>query len=257
MSSLKTGTAGWSIPRQAAELFPAADSQLARYASVFSAVEINSSFHRPHRPATYARWAESVPSAFRFAAKMPKAISHERRLRDAAEPLERFLAEVTGLGAKLGPLLLQLPPSLAFEPAVASAFFEALRERHHGDLVCEPRHASWFEAAPDSLLAAYRVARVAADPAPVPAASEPGGWRGLNYFRLHGSPVIYRSSYDGATLDALAARLQQLSGPVWCIFDNTTFGAAALNARDLATARCRETKTGSRGRTRRTKAGTV
>jgi uncharacterized protein YecE (DUF72 family) len=71
---IRIGCAGWSLPRVEQERFPAAGSHLERYASVFDAVEINSSFHRPHRPATYARWAAAVPSSFRFSVKLPKTI---------------------------------------------------------------------------------------------------------------------------------------------------------------------------------------
>ena len=76
------------------------------------AVEINSSFYRPHRPSTYARWAAETPEGFPFAVKLPKEITHKRRLVDVAEPLDRFLAETAALGPKRGPLLVQLPPSL-------------------------------------------------------------------------------------------------------------------------------------------------
>ena len=107
------GCAGWSIPRQHAGYFPAEGSHLERYARFLPAVEINSSFYRPHKPATYARWAASVPDGFRFAVKVPKAITHERRLTDCADLLDRFLGEVrrTGRPARppAGPASPQLP----------------------------------------------------------------------------------------------------------------------------------------------------
>jgi uncharacterized protein YecE (DUF72 family) len=80
------------------------------------------------------------------------------------------------------------------------------------------------------LLITFRVARVAADPAIVPAAARPGGWRGLAYYRLHGSPEIYASAYSKVYLDALAQRIAMLAAPTWCIFDNTARGAATANA---------------------------
>lgn len=231
------GCAGWALRRESAEWFPAAGSHLARYAGRFSAVEINSSFYRPHRPATYARWAASVPDGFRFAVKVPKEITHVRRLVDAEEPLERFLGEATALGPRLGPLLVQLPPSLEFVPAAAASFFAALRRRFAGALVCEPRHPGWFGAEADALLVDLEVARVAADPAPgaVPAsvAAAPGGWSGLVYLRLHGSPRIYHSQYSADALDGYARALARhlLRGvPTWCIFDNTAAGAATIDA---------------------------
>ncbi|HUS16432.1 MAG TPA: DUF72 domain-containing protein [Chloroflexia bacterium] len=233
--NLYIGTAGWSIPGGLAGAFGTGPSHLARYATRLPAVEINSSFYRPHRPATYARWAASVPTGFQFAVKVPKAITHAQRLVDAGPLLDAFLAESGALGAACGPLLVQLPPRLAFDETIAGAFFAALRDRYRGPVVCEPRHPSWFTDAGEHLLVAHQVARVAADPAVVPAAAEPGGWEGLVYYRLHGSPRIYYSAYEPPLLAALATRLQAAtrSGPAWCIFDNTAEGAAAANALDL------------------------
>ncbi len=234
----RVGCAGWAIPRAVAAGFPGPGSHLERYARVLPAVEINSSFWRDHRPETYARWAASVPAAFRFAVKVPREITHVHRLARAALPLARFLAGPARLGAKLGVLLVQLPPGLAFERARAEAFFRALRRRYRRAVACEPRHASWFDALPERLLARYRVARVAADPVPAGAAAAgaaaavPGGWPRLVYYRLHGSPRRYYSAYDDRFLDRLAAvlRAQARTARVWCIFDNTAAGAAAGNA---------------------------
>ncbi|HYW30016.1 MAG TPA: DUF72 domain-containing protein, partial [Gemmatimonas sp.] len=205
--SLVIGTAGWSLPRDAQGAFPEAGTHLQRYAAVLHGVEINSSFYRPHRPATYARWAASVPKGFRFSIKVPRSITHEGKLADRGELLEPFLEQVASLGAALGPLLVQLPPSLQFDSAVAGAFLELLRELHTGDVVLEPRHATWFSPDADVLLQSFAVARVAADPARVPEAAEPGGSLDIVYYRLHGSPVIYRSSYEPAYLQRLAQRL--------------------------------------------------
>ncbi len=230
------GTAGWSLPKAEQPRFPAEGGHLERYASVLPAVEINSSFYRPHRPATYARWAETVPPRFRFSVKVPKRITHELRLRDVGETLDAFLAEVTALGETLGCLLVQLPPSLKYDARAAAAFLAALRRRFDGSVAVEPRHPTWFEEGPERLLAKYGVGRVAADPAKVPAASEPGGDRSVVYYRLHGSPRVYYSDYDDAYLDALAARLRteaETAEAVWCVFDNTAAFAATGNALSL------------------------
>ena len=230
------GCAGWSLPRSEHAEFPDAGSHLERYASRFDAVEINTSFHRPHRPTTYARWSAGVPSSFRFSVKIPRTITHGLRLQQAGDLLETFLAEVTGLGDKLGCLLVQLPPSLSFEPAVAADFFMDLRARLSVPVACEPRHPSWFAPPVDSLLQEMRVMRVAADPSCVPEAAEPGGWRGGNYYRLHGSPRVYYSAYSEEYLAGLVSRIQEDAAEgrtVWCIFDNTTLGAATRNALDL------------------------
>lgn len=228
------GCAGWNIRRDMAQHFPAAGTHLQRYASRFPAVEINSSFYRPHRTSTYARWADSVPADFRFAVKMPKQMTHELRLQVPAELLDKLLAEVSGLGAKLGCLLLQLPPSLQFDAAVAGEFLAALRARTPTAVVCEPRHATWFTPEAEVLLREHKVGRVAADPTCVELASLPGAWDQTAYYRLHGSPRTYYSAYDADYLAALAKQLTASpSEQVWCIFDNTALGAATENALQL------------------------
>ncbi|HYW15520.1 MAG TPA: DUF72 domain-containing protein [Allosphingosinicella sp.] len=231
--SFRIGTAGWSIPASATDHFPSEGSSLERYSGRLHCAEINSSFHRSHRLDTWRRWASSVPEGFRFSAKLSKEITHKRKLTDFEEPLAAALAEMEGLGDRLEILLVQLPPSLAFDPAVAEGFFAALRARWDRQIVCEPRHASWFEPDADSLLEDRRIARVAADPAKVPAAAEPGGWSGLAYYRLHGSPVMYRSSYDDGRLEAYAARMAAAAVPTWCIFDNTASSLATGDALKL------------------------
>jgi uncharacterized protein YecE (DUF72 family) len=229
------GTAGWALPRARQAAFPGEGTHLARYARRLPAVEIDSSFYRPHRPDTYARWAGSVPEAFRFSVKVPREITHRRRLVDTASPLEAFLAESAALGERRGPLLVQLPPSLVFDEPRARRFFEELRARHHGGVALEPRHPSWFDDAVDGLLSELRIARVAADPACVPRAAVPGGWPGLVYFRLHGSPETYVSAYSDEFLDRMAARILGLeaAAEVWCIFDNTARGEALPDALHL------------------------
>ena len=229
----RVGRAAWAIARAQQHEFPADGSHLERYAARFSAVEINSSFYRPHRPVTYARWAASVPDDFAFSVKVPKAITHQARLIDTETLLDSFLAEATSLGRKLGCLLVQLPPSLEHDPRVAEPFFGALRARYDGPIAFEPRHTSWFTDDVEMGLRGHHVARVAADPPPVPAASEPAGWTEVMYYRLHGSPKIYYSAYDDAYLDELAERLSRPAAAVreiWCIFDNTALDAATPNA---------------------------
>jgi uncharacterized protein YecE (DUF72 family) len=236
MTEYRIGCAGWAIPKPHKFEFPDDGSHLERYAARFSAVEINSSFYKPHRPATYSRWAASVPEEFRFSAKVPKTITHKQRLIDAEPLLEAFLGEVTCLGSKLGCLLVQLAPSLAYDAATAERFLESFRARYEGALVVEPRHPSWFTPEVTSRLSAHRVGQVAADPAVVPEAAEPAGWPEVVYVRLHGSPQIYYSTYDDPYLDQLAARMRAYATrarEVWCIFDNTALFAATPNALSL------------------------
>ena len=229
------GTASWSIPRTFAPQCGGPGTHLERYARRFGGAEINSSFYRPHVAATYAKWASSTPPNFQFAVKVPRHITHELALRRARVPLDQFLVESAGLAEKRGPLLVQLPASHVFDARVAGRFFDLLRSRYDGPVVCEPRHASWLAAPVDALLTRYQVARVAADPARAPGLERPGGWPGLVYYRLHGSPRTYWSRYDAAFIDALATSLRSVPAAVdaWCIFDNTASGAAMENAQDL------------------------
>jgi uncharacterized protein YecE (DUF72 family) len=226
----RIGCAGWAIPRQYAKAFPGSGSHLQRYARRLAAVEINSSFYRPHRRTTYERWAAAVPDDFAFAVKAPQEITHRRRLGLADERLEAFLEQVAGLGDKLGPLLFQLPPSLRFERERVGAFFAALRRRFAGSVVCEPRHPDWFTADVEALLAEFRIGRVAADPSIVGAAAMPGGWSGVRY-----------SEYAADRLDRFAQLLLSAGEdrrPAWCIFDNTAAGAAIANALALRQRLC-------------------
>jgi len=229
---VRIGTAGWSIPKQYTAEFPGEGTHLQRYARRFSCVEINSSFYRPHKAATYARWAASVPADFRFAVKVPREITHVRKLVSIAEPLDRFLSEARTLGERLGPLLVQLPPDLGFDEAIAAAFFDRMRSLFDGLVVCEPRHRSWFTERAEALLVRGRVGRAAVDPAPVPDAASPGGWPELMYYRLHGSPQIYYSQYQSDYLDRTARAIGGTAGPDerWCIFDNTALGYATHDA---------------------------
>lgn len=241
------GTAGWSIPKALGGELPGDGSHLDRYAARLTVTEINSSFYRPHRPSTYERWAASVPPDFRFSIKAPKAVTHQHKLVDCGELLSTFACAIAHLGDRRGPVLVQLPPSLAFDPAVASGFFDAARRHLGPSIACEPRHASWFEDDADGLLRNLGISRVAADPAICAAAAKPGGWLGLAYFRLHGSPSIYRSPYDHAALERqreLIIEAQERGAQCWTIFDNTASGAALANALELSSGSSAELRCG-------------
>ena len=230
------GTAGWSLPLADQGQFASEGTHLARYAQTLNAVEVNSSFYRPHAPKLYSKWAAAVPARFRFSVKMPRVITHEQRLLDCGEQLCDFLDQLQGLGARLGCILIQLPPSFEYDASLTGAFFELLRALHNGPLAVEPRHPSWFTQDADQLLASYDTARVAADPARVPAAAIPGGAPDLAYFRLHGSPRMYWSRYESDFLDELSSRItgaMRTARTVWCIFDNTASGSAIPNALGL------------------------
>lgn len=209
---------------------------LERYARVFNAVEINSSFYRSHRRETYRRWADTVPDDFAFAVKLPRAITHVRKLTDSASLIEAFADETSGLGAKRQEILIQLPPGLRFEPAVVRPFLHIMRNALETKLLCEPRHATWFTKQAEQTLVEFGIARVAADPPPAEGAQSPGGAEHTAYFRLHGSPHMYYSPYDLPTLEDYAREIrkaQKVAQHVWCIFDNTAAFHATRNAREL------------------------
>ncbi|KQR70007.1 DUF72 domain-containing protein [Rhizobium sp. Leaf341] len=218
-------TAAWSVPGTVAEHFPAEGSGLARYAAVFPGVEVNSTFYRHHREFTYARWAASVPDAFRFALKLPKAMTHEHRLSEIGALFDAFLQEIAPLDEKIGPLLCQLPPSLPFDPAVIEPAMTVFRNGFGGQIVLEARHRSWASGEARTLLDHHHIDRVLADPAPV--------WPLETfdtppvYVRLHGAPTIYYSAYDDAEIQRFRTAL---SADSWCVFDNTASGAAIENA---------------------------
>ncbi len=230
------GTAGWSLPSALASSFETAGTHLQRYARRMHCAEINSSFYRPHRPTTYAKWAASVPEDFRFSVKLPRTITHAAVLFSAPALLREFLTQVGGLGSRLGSLLIQLPPRRAFAAVEAAEFLTTLRTLHPtGTIVLEPRHATWFSDEADALLLSLHIGRVAADPALLPAAARPGGDPFTHYFRLHGSPHTYYSAYSRQYLQTLARALQHESpaAQAFVVFDNTAAGAALRNALQL------------------------
>jgi uncharacterized protein YecE (DUF72 family) len=230
MNEVRIGCAGWSVSRATAPDFPADGSHLQRYAAVLNAAEINSSFYRPHQPQTYARWADSVPDDFRFSVKLPRAITHDRRLAGSGELLADFAGQAEGLGRKLGCVLVQLPPSLVLDTAVADVFFAQLRARLGCAIACEARNASWFDDDATALQTHHGVSRVRADP-PAGHGDHFVATTSMAYLRLHGSPRMYYSSYAD---DQLAQLARYMAGQAaWCIFDNTASGAAVANALTL------------------------
>lgn len=233
---LLIGCAGWSLPKADAASFPVEGSHLERYAAVFPMVEINSSFYRPHRPATYARWAACVPEDFRFAVKVPRAITHDARMENVEQLLVQFAAEAGELGEKLGCLLVQLPPKFGFVDEIARSFFRQLHAIFGTTVAFEARHPSWFSEAATELLVESRVTRVIADPA----AGQPGPHVPTSsdsvYVRLHGTPRIYYSRYSPEYVESVRRELdcQRAAGRTcWCVFDNTAAFEAVPNALQL------------------------
>ncbi len=234
LRNLYIGCAGWQVPKSLAENFGGEGTHLERYAHRLRAVEVNSSFYKEHRHRTWEKWRNETPDGFRFAVKAPRRLTHDQGLQ-GTEGLDAFLEQIGGLGNKLGPVLLQLPPKLAFHPEAMRAFFETLRARHPGPVVCEPRHESWLTEEANAFLEEHRVARAEVDPSRHAGDDEPGGWPGLRYVRLHGSPKRFYSEYEEPWLREMAQQLRAFSrdAETWCIFNNTARDGGARNALTL------------------------
>jgi uncharacterized protein YecE (DUF72 family) len=165
--------------------------------------------------------------------KLPRTITHFNRLQDCESELTEFLDSVRSLEYKWGCLLVQFPPSFHFPRALAQQFFSHLRDQVSVDIVCEPRHPSWFADDVQEWMADMGITYVEADPPAVLSGSILKFPQTMQYIRLHGSPHIYHSRYPDTFLNDLARRLQtdSKSGQrSWCIFDNTASGAAIENA---------------------------
>ena len=208
--------------------FATEGSGLTRYASTFDFVEVNVTFYRAVREATFASWAEQTPEDFRFSVKLNRAVTHAARLSGNAR-LEEALAPMRALGDRLAAVLVQLPPSLAFDADRVEAFLIRLRATYEGMVAWEPRHPGWDCEEAASLLAAYGVTRVLTE---IPTPQTPRGDCG-SYFRLHGTPRRYRSPYSTEQLRALAAWITESAAPAYVVFDNTAGPAGVANGREL------------------------
>lgn len=231
-NNLYIGVAGWSIPTAQAHLASSDGTHLQRYARTLNAVELNRTFYALPRAITVRKWVECVPDDFKFSLKLSKSITHELKFQKAIPALKEFVALAEEFGEKLGPVLVQTPPTLEAEDHVLD-FLEQFRELFDRPIVMEPRHPSWTDGRADGRLKELQIARVAADPARVPAFARPGGDRSVAYFRLHGSPRIYWSAYEDDAIADWAVRVQEAmrtSKDVWVIFDNTARDAAFPNA---------------------------
>ena len=230
------GTAGWNLPADFQNFFPKQGSHLERYAQKLNSVEINSSFYKEHEYKTYLRWSESVPEDFRFSVKLSRFFTQETKLCET-ERLSEVLEGISGLGHKWSVLLVQLPPSLDFEAESAEVFMLSLTQKLKDvSVVWEPRHPSWTNGEALKLLSKYKISKVIADPEPcVLTEAKQAKVEFIRYVRLHGSPQIYKSRYDQRFLNRIKSQINQSINfkPIWCIFDNTTYGFAAKNALEL------------------------
>lgn len=235
-AELRIGISGWAYKPWRGKFYPKGLPQrdeLSYAARCFNSVEINTTFYGQQRPESFTRWANATPDDFVFAVKGHRYISHIRRLRDAAPPLANFFASgVLALGAKLGPILWQLPPNFSFEPERLAQFLALLPQdtdlalrlarrheaRYNGWVwlkrqprrrlrhALEIRHESFATPAFVQLLRAHRVALVCADTVAWPMLMDLTS--DFVYCRLHGSEELYASGYDEPSLRRWAARIE-------------------------------------------------
>lgn len=234
--SLLIGTSGWQYRDWRGRFYPAEVPQkrwLEHYAERFQTVESNSAFYRLPARDTFAGWARRTPDDFVMAVKMSRYLTHIKRLVDAAEPVARFLEHAAGLGAKLGPVLLQLPPTLK---ADGDLLERCLARFPQGVRVAvEFRHESWFTDAIRRLLEARGAALCLADRESRPVAPlwVTADW---GYLRMHEGAASPRPCYGRSALETWAGRLVERwpQGDVYVYFNNDPGCCAVRDARTFA-----------------------
>lgn len=240
MAKLCVGTSGWNYRGWRGCFYPddlPSKQWLPYYAARFRSVEVNSSFYHLPRESTCREWDRQTPEDFVFALKASRVITHLSRLREVEEPWRLFVERAAALGRKLGPFLLQFPPSFRSDPEnlervqrfLASADFRRCR------LAMEFRHRSCFEPAMLNVLRRFGVALVIAHSRryPVPEMTMTADFA---YFRFHGPREWCSSSYSTAELRDWAKQIRSLlqrGHDVFAYFNNDNGGHAIPNARSL------------------------
>lgn len=236
MARLLIGTSGYVYPHWRGRFYPQDLPQAAWlpfYAERFSTVELNNPFYRLPEAATFRRWREAVPRGFVFAVKASRFITHVKRLRDPAGPVDLLFSRAKELGPALGPVLFQLPPRWKAVPERLDELIEAIRQQkwvRRSRIVLEVRDPSWLDQAVTDRLEAGGIALCLADwpecpvEGPVPA--------GFVYVRRHGTGVHYGGSYTEAMLreDAKRIRGWLKEGDVYAYFNNDAEAHAVRNA---------------------------
>jgi uncharacterized protein YecE (DUF72 family) len=230
------GTSGWQYGDWRARLYAGVPQRrwLEHYANRFATVEVNNVFYRLPERDTFRQWRDRTPDDFCIAVKMSRYLTHIKRLRDPAEPVARFLDRAEPLGGRLGPVLLQLPPTLA---ADIDALTDTLIRFPAGVRVAvEPRHASWWQDRVRGALERHGAALCWADRGGRPITPL---WRtaDFGYLRLHQGRAQPRPSYGSAALRSWLDRITGAFGetvPVYTYFNNDPGGAAVRDASALA-----------------------
>lgn len=246
--TLYLGTSGWSYVHWGKGAFYPRGLKptewLRHYAGEFSTVEINASFYRLPKPETVARWCEATPPGFRFAIKLWRRITHERRLLNCGDDLHRFMEVAQVLGPKRGPLLVQLPPTLRADPPRLDDFLAEVRTATSASpwrVAVEFRHASWLSPATEEILDRHNAAGVLADKPECltaqPNRARPDAPAPFVYVRRHGPAGSHTACYTDSdlALDADHVRRWLAEGrEVYVYFNNDVHAHAIHNARRLS-----------------------
>jgi uncharacterized protein YecE (DUF72 family) len=238
ISNLYIGTSGWSYSNWKDMFYPRevkTANWLPYYATKFRCAEVNSSFYRIPLFKSCEKWCEMTPEDFRFCIKMYRGITQFRRLRNCEEMLDEYMYRISPLKPKLGPILIQLPPSLRFEADVADNFFRMLMAKYSDySFALEGRHATWFSDESLTLLANYNIAHVIGDSYHY--VNHEAITADTAYIRFHGRERLFYSNYEDDILQEYAVKVAgwlQEEMKVWIFFNNTAVGHAILNALQL------------------------
>ena len=229
------GTSGWQYKDWRGRFYPQDLPQkrwLEHYAGCFSTVEINNAFYRLPERDTFAGWRERAPDDFCYAVKMSRYLTHIKRLRDPEEPVQRFFARAEALGPKLGPVLLQLPPSLRCDVGLLSAALELIPKGVR--VAVEPRHESWWTGEVRAVLERHDAALCWADrhSRAITPLWTTASW---GYLRLHEGRAKPWPHYGRAALHTWARRIADAGRTVtYVYFNNDPGGAAIDDARTFA-----------------------
>ena len=232
------GTSGWQYADWKGAFYPPSIKQaewLGYYASRFDTVELNNPFYRLPAETTFADWAERVAAGFVFAVKASRYLTHVKRLKDPGEPVQRLLAAASGLGPKLGPVLLQLPPTLRADADGLATALDCFPRRVR--VAVEARHPSWYDDRIRRVLEDHSAAWVLVDPE----SRDRPHWvtADWGYLRLHAGRSQPEPCYGRKPLDTWAKRLAELwpaPAEVFCYFNNDHNSCAPRDARRFAAA---------------------
>ncbi|MEV5241105.1 DUF72 domain-containing protein [Streptomyces cinnamoneus] len=246
---LLVGTSGWQYKDWRGDLYPADLPQrlwLEEYAASFATVENNNAFYRLPTPETFAAWHDRTPAGFVMAVKASRYLTHIKRLRDPEEPVERLLRHAAGLGDRLGPVLLQLPPTLHADAALLDAALRCFPRRVR--VAVEPRHGSWWTDEVRDVLERRGAALCWADhdSRPVTPLWRTADW---GYVRFHSGRAQPWPRYGRQALTTWAGRLADTwpeRADVYAYFNNDPGGAAVHDAVVFARAAARRGRTVSR-----------